>query len=910
MIVKKAVRVLCPNCGGETEHLPDGQYQCIWCSTVFQYVEQEDKQSGQQAELLLNASTLRQTLRFDEAADVYRIIIKTYPDELRAYWGAFLSEYGIEYVKDGAGKSYPICHRISRLSALQSQDLRDLFSHCSPVDHERYLCQAEEIERIRQQTYDISCSQEPYDVFICHGENPSEIEKATQLSERLADKGLRAFLPARDIPANTHNQEAYIFAAIESARYMFVIANALASVQKTDNSWRRFITDKSKKIQILHAGLNEQDFPADLRRTMQRQEPISLLDGDWLKKALAFADDKKTTQAAAAPSVDPNFMQQLLRNIEDRGRSSATATNLSEAFAVVLSCLTGGSVYDAERAINEQLDRFDPKELRLVAELCLELGKLSHAGESERRGITNTIGLIATRLRSSYPSLTLTERNVYSSLRNPKFLVYLAKCFGVPKDYARQCFVLDLIDCTQLNDTKIINELVGMLFKNNRSEDVKNVLRAVPAMDGNYILTALLDNYKGNGKNMLLLDIADRVKCTDAIEDELNYRLATCDDAGVALAVVSIMSRNHIGLSVMGLNGALSHSDARGMRAILQNIGNRSLTGVEVDKLVEIGAEGGDEAANEVLSYLWSVAHIEDIGSHNMRLLISKCNLANIKTRLFSFHIDKKLAEQLLTETLRSDSPDRLSNVKVLLDFVPSIDISAYERLLLSDDPSKNMLLELLAPKTGRFASANTVLEKFLHSSIDNGEKREIMSLYGNDFPYSDRVTELYLDLLPEEYDESYISLLKKYLADNPAKARDIFVKHYEALAKGYERVLPVILENIRSMQDDNIVRFVCDYKGDQELKDRLFLQMLGFSDKPKNIEVKLRDVTCNLAQAYLLTLRGTPTTTADVMNVLRKNGVKPDEKVIYCGKKMKFGEYLDCGNIPSDVKANAAKFI
>lgn len=908
--MKKAMRILCPNCGGSTVHMPDGQYQCEYCGTLFQYVEQEDKQSGQQAELLLNASTLRQTLRFDEAADVYRIIIKTYPDELRAYWGAFLSEYGIEYVKDANGKSHPICHRISRLSALESRDLRDLFSHCSSEEHERYLCQAEEIERIRQQTYDISCTQEPYDVFICHGDSLKERENAVHLSDSLAAKGNRVFLPSRDIPERTTNQEAYIFAAIESARYMFVIADSLDSVHKTDNSWRRFISDKTKKIQVVHSGLNEQDFPSDLRRTMQRQEPINLSDGDWLKKAVAFADEKKKSKETATAAVDPDFMQQLLRNIEDRGRPSATASNLTEAFALVLSCLTGGNIYDAERAINEQLDNFEPKELRLIAELGLELTKLQRVSESERRGIMNNVGLIATRLRSNYPALTLTERNVYSSIRNPKFLVFLAKCFGVPKDTARQCFVLDLIDYSQLNDTQMINELVGMLFKNNRSEDVKNVLRAVPAMDGNYILLALLKNFNGEQKNMLLLDIADRIKCTDAIEEEVNYWLATCDDVGVALAVVTIMTRNRIGLTVMALNGALSHVDARGMRTVLQNIGNRSLSGVEVDKLVEIGANNGDETSNEVLSYLWSVAHVEDIGSHNMRLLISKCNLSNIKTRLFSFRIDKKLAEQLLNETLRSSSPDRLSNVKVLLEYVPSVDITAYERILMGDDPSKGMLLELLAPKTGKFATANPTLEKYLLSSIDSDEKREVLALYGDDFPFSERVNELYLNLLPSEYDDSYIAKLKRYLADNPGKAREIFVKHYEALAVGYEKVLPMILDNIRSMQDDNIVRFVCDYKGDQALKDKLFTRMIDFSDKPKHIEVNLKDVTCNLAQAYLLTLRGTPSTTADVLKMLGKKGVKPDEKVIYCGKKMKFAEYLAQGNVSADARATAMKFL
>lgn len=905
--------ICCRTCGGPTKKLADGRYECVYCGNVFEYIEKEDDKDDRLDGLLLNANNFMALRNFDEAADTYRIIIKNYPREKRAYWGAFLAEYGIEYVDDG-GKKQPICHRISRLSAMESNDLKSLFSCCDPAEREEYYSLAEQIERVRLDSYEISKLQDPYEIFICYGSGAGESERANALYDKFSAAGRKVFMPQKSIRAGVKNADAYIYPAIESAKYMFVVASSLDTLTATGSTWRRFIADKSKKIQVLHGGLDEQSFPADLRRTVQRLEPILLSDPKWLDAAAAFAADKNAEAAATlSPQVDKAYIDDLMGRLEHSGGMyGQRADNVTEAFVMTLSCLAAGNAYEGERAINEQLDRFRPSvELRAVAELCLELTKLPRLSEYERRNCMANISNIAGRLKSICPTLSPAERALYPEISNAKLLVYLAKCFGAIKDYGRQCFVLDMIDYDGLYDTRIINELISMQFKVGRYDDVKNVLRKVPQMDGDYVLMALLKNFDGEQKQTLLLDIADRMRCTDAVETELNYWLATCDNADVALTVASIMTKNRLGLSSMALNGALSGvRDVSGVRAILQNLGGRPLMGAEVDRLVAIGAEGGDAAANEVLSYLYNVAHITDIGTHNMYLLIDKCHLSAIKMNLFRFNIDKNLASQLLAQSLKSSSPDRLSNVRVLVDYVPSVDISAYERLLLSTDPGKKALMETLAPHTGKFASYSAVIERYLASDCDDDEtKREIFAMYG-DFPFGDRARELYLNILPEAYDDKYIEQLKAYLESNPAKARDLFVKHYEALVGGYETALPLIAGYIRYMPDDGIARFVCDFRGDQRVKNGLFRKLLEFSDKPKAIEVKMRDVTCNLAQAYLITMTSPDSDAADIINVLRKKGVKDDEKVIYLGKKLKFKDYLQQGELSPKTVADIRKII
>ena len=178
------------------------------------------------------------------------------------------------------------------------------------------------------------------------------------------------------------------------------------------------------------------------------------------------------------------------------------------------------------------------------------------------------------------------------------------------------------------------------------------------------------------------------------------------------------------------------------------------------------------------------------------------------------------------------------------------------------------------------------------------------------DFPFSNRALELYLGIMPDVYDETYIKHLKTYLGNNPSSARELFVRHYEALISGYESVLPLILDYAQYVPTDMIVRFVCDFKGEQSVKDSLFMRLLPQIDKPKNVETSTRGAECNLLQAYLLNLRSPSPSTADVVAALRKKGVKAEDKVAAFGKKMKFNDFLASGDVPEAAKREAVKYL
>lgn len=882
----------CYTCGGKLEKNADGVYVCENCGNTYQNIEKAGAETAPQLVEQLNAAERERKLRhFDKALEIYESLIRQDKKNLLAYWGAFLSEYGIEYIKEGE-RYVPRIHLLTRIPATQSPYLQKIYDLCSEAESADYRAKAAEIEQLRHRAYESSRSQEKYDVFVFCGEEVSEKKTAAKLFDELQKAGFSVFSPDKSIPRNAPSAEACVFAASESASTMFVVAESIETLEKNEYIWGRFIAGEGKKIQVVHNGLDESKFPFRLRKTFQKQAPINSNDRGWTEAAVTFAsgkkEKKKETEKAQTVVTERIVMQ-------DR-----KADSLAEAMTMVLSNLTVGNTDGASRIVYEQFGRLKGEELTPVALLCTELAALSKCPAAERSRHIDSVQNIGAEIRGKYPALTLSERGVYGEIGDANLLIYLAKCFGAIKDRARQCFVLDMVDYHNIYNTKTVTELVQMLLANGRTDEVGEVMRGVSRLDGNALLLAYLKGDSGDGvqKQLNLRAIADKLDITSAVSDDLNAYLSDCADEGVALAVLDIMNRYKIPLSVMGLGGALSGlKDAESVKAVLKNFGKRPLLNVEVDKLVTLAANGGDDVANEVLKHLRYQSGISDLGTYNMQYILEHCDLEKIKIAFFDFNIDKKLASELLVGAIRGNGADRLATVGILIDSVSNLDIRYYEKMLLGGDPLKKEFMKLLAPKTGKYADANKQIEAFLSGRDSDEDKREIFAMFG-DFPFSKNSIGLYLDILPERYDETYLKYLYPYLEENPAEARGIFVKHSEKLIGGYEEQLEKIFDRVQFFDETAIGRFIAEFKGAQRVKDAIVPKIVAFADKPKKIETVCKHAQCNLLQAYLLTLTEIAPNTESTIQFLKKKGMDAGDKIFVNGRKIKFKEYLGLGEV------------
>ena len=127
----------CTYCGGALQDRGD-HYICDSCRTKIQKTAM-DLLSEQDIFDLNAARRLKETFRFDEAQAAYDQVLRRNPACEEAAWGAFLSEYGIEYQ---AEEQKPTFHALSAVPVYKSR----YYDKMSP-EHQHEADEAIELKR-------------------------------------------------------------------------------------------------------------------------------------------------------------------------------------------------------------------------------------------------------------------------------------------------------------------------------------------------------------------------------------------------------------------------------------------------------------------------------------------------------------------------------------------------------------------------------------------------------------------------------------------------------------------------------------------------------------------------------------------------------------------------------------------
>ncbi len=264
-------------------------FKCLYCNDIF---ELKEELTNDDIINLNRAEHYRKHIRYDEAIECYEEILKAYPDNIIALWGAFLSEYGIEYVDDYDGTKVPTCHRTS-FKPIHG----DKYYKLLPPSYQK---KASVVEELRQKIVAKIEKLQPYDVFICYkakdgkGYPTKEAKWGRKLYERLTyQKGLKVFFAEETLVGNNMEYEAQIYSALVSSKLMFVLASSLDNVSSpwVKNEWKRFHemqkAHHEKVLRVVSANIE----PYDLPRELQHSQVIDYDNMDFEKHIFNAVDD-------------------------------------------------------------------------------------------------------------------------------------------------------------------------------------------------------------------------------------------------------------------------------------------------------------------------------------------------------------------------------------------------------------------------------------------------------------------------------------------------------------------------------------------------------------------------------------------------------------------------------------------
>ena len=308
----------CKYCGAKLT-VEDSQrvVLCTYCGT--EQALPSGLASPDRASRFERANHHRQNGDFNRALEIYNKILDKNANDAEAYWSLLLCRFGVVYVQDAGGYK-PTINRMQRTSILADEDYRAACKHADAEQREIYVREAEKINGIQRRYLQIIESERPFDVFICFKNEPKGKAFGQEFYNLLTSRGYRVFFSAATLKSLAGEEyEPYIYAALQSARVMIVIATSAENVNSpwVKNEWQRFLLlmreDKGRLLIPAVSGMRPEALPADfshleavdlnemtgaaivLERTnaaVHREEPqaalpevvrgnIELEDGEW-----------------------------------------------------------------------------------------------------------------------------------------------------------------------------------------------------------------------------------------------------------------------------------------------------------------------------------------------------------------------------------------------------------------------------------------------------------------------------------------------------------------------------------------------------------------------------------------------------------------------------------------------------
>ena len=145
--------------------------------------------------------------RFDSALELYEKALEEDTTDAEIYWSILLCRYGVEYVKDPrSGQMIPTINRTQTSPVNTDPDFLKALRNANPEQRSLFEQEAERIDNIQKNIWNISKNEEPFDIFLCYKETDSKGRRtdesvyANEMYELLTKERLQGVL-CEDHPA-------------------------------------------------------------------------------------------------------------------------------------------------------------------------------------------------------------------------------------------------------------------------------------------------------------------------------------------------------------------------------------------------------------------------------------------------------------------------------------------------------------------------------------------------------------------------------------------------------------------------------------------------------------------------------------------------------------------------------------
>ena len=302
----------CKMCGG-TLHINESQTTavCEFCGST-----QALPKVGSDAKtaLVQRAEDYRRANEFDSALELYEKALEEDTTDAEIYWSILLCRYGVEYVKDPrSGQMIPTINRTQTSPVNTDPDFLKALRNANPEQRSLFEQEAERIDNIQKNIWNISKNEEPFDIFLCYKETDSKGRRtdesvyANEMYELLTKEGYKVFFARITLQNKIGTAyEPYIFSALNSSKVMVVVGTSKENFESAwvKNEWSRYLNMiKNGEQKTLIPAYKNMD-PYDLPQEFSYLQALNMANLGFMQDLIGVIQ-KLVVKSGAKPMPEP-----------------------------------------------------------------------------------------------------------------------------------------------------------------------------------------------------------------------------------------------------------------------------------------------------------------------------------------------------------------------------------------------------------------------------------------------------------------------------------------------------------------------------------------------------------------------------------------------------------------------------
>ncbi len=330
-------KLTCLNCGEPVDVSADGRSaSCKYCGRIYK-IGTTLSESGVLA--FSQGNEYWKTFRFTDAKRSFLEVTKSAPEFSDAWWGAFISEYGIEFGHNRFGELVPTCHRVHTVPVSEDNNYIKALEAADAETKAEYQRIGARIELARQGILTKAQSGETYDIFICFKATEMNDERrrtidfylGEELHKELTNQGYKVFFSPETLMRVVEQEyEPYIYRALSTAKVMLLLCSDIREIESAwvKNEWGRYLDMRNGQGLIPICGNKYEPFsPSQLPGELQKLNAIEYNERlfETLNKKLDayFPERVKEREQQAQRQRDEEYNARYAQQLKEQEERNA-----------------------------------------------------------------------------------------------------------------------------------------------------------------------------------------------------------------------------------------------------------------------------------------------------------------------------------------------------------------------------------------------------------------------------------------------------------------------------------------------------------------------------------------------------------------------------------------------------------